>query len=140
MTQQYFDMAAVVVAQVAVFTGKTEEQVFEEIMTSTLVKRAYDDTLESAEVVKSAKRIREILKEFFPIEETSENFTQLKFCVRNYKPDGRKRRKRLFGGTKFNYEKSPINNLAENCVTNMTCYVFNTYSGTIPIHPNGWKP
>jgi hypothetical protein len=137
MTQQYFDMMAVMVAQVAVYKGESEEETFSELLPN--INHSYDDPLESGEVVKAAKKIRKIVKEFLPIEETSGNFTQLKFCVKNYEAGGKKRKKSIFGGTKLNYEKSSIQNKADLCIRNMACYVMDTSSGRIPFAPDGWK-
>ena len=137
MTQPYFDMIAVLVAQVSVYKGESEEEVFSELLPNLM--HSYDDPLELKEVVRAAKKIREIMKDFFLIEETSGNFTQLKFCLKNYEPGGKRKKKRLLAGAWFNYEKNPLQNKADECIKNILCYVMNTNSGKIPIHPDGWK-
>jgi hypothetical protein len=91
------------------------------------------------EVVSAATKIREIVRKWAPCEESAGNFTQLKYCTKVYEPDGRTRRKRLLAGTKFNYEKTPIINKVDKCITNMACYIMHTTSGKIPFVPDGWR-
>ena len=135
MTQGYFNMIAVSVAQVAVHTGKSEHDTLKELLPN--LDHPYADPLEVSEIGRVAKEIREMVKGMF-MSEAAGNFTQLKYCIKHYGIDGKKLRKRIFGGARFVHEKVEIQNKADMCLRDIACHMLNSTSGKTPLAPDGW--
>jgi hypothetical protein len=67
------------------------------------------------------------------------NCTQLQFCIKEYHPDGSKKKMKLFNGTFFNYENQQIPEKVKNCMRHILSYHLHIMNGVIPIAPAGWK-
>lgn len=102
-------------------------------------KDSYKDETLVKDISDAGREIALLLEKAFPREEQLNQLTQIQFCIKKYNPDGTKIPFRIFNGVLFSAEKSPIQNLAKNCVADVTAYMSLVSKGTIPKMPIGWK-
>jgi hypothetical protein len=137
MTQEIFDMCAVTAAKVGSGTEKSIEKAADLIAqnyTST-----YADTNLAQDIALAAHKAIKFMEDSLPQGSMVANCTQLQFCIKEYNPDGKKKRKKLLGGTLFNYEKRPIPDKVKGCITNLLAYHLYILNGNIPMAPENWR-
>lgn len=91
------------------------------------------------EIEETAKQLLEIMHSQFTEEQLPSAMTQLQYLIKNYKLDGKKKRMRILGGTRFTRSKLPNPNRSENCIRNLLVYHAGTMSGMFPVAPSGWS-
>ncbi|NBB80232.1 MAG: hypothetical protein GVY36_12455 [Verrucomicrobia bacterium] len=137
MPQDVFNLCVVTAAKASAFTGKSIEQVSDEI-TSSYVD-AFSDHKISKDVARAATMTREYISEYFPGGDEISKLTHLQFCIQNYLEDGQPKPKAYFSGTAFRYEKSELKQKPAECGCNLGNFILRTQDGTIPFVPDGWS-
>lgn len=137
MPQDLFDMAVVTAIKLHMLTGDPLDQMCDQIC------RQYqnsfpDDASMGSEVEESSQQVLKMMRSQFKDEQLSSAMTQLQFCITGYELDGKKKRKRLFGGTWFSRSKSRNPNRVKDCLRNMMVYHTGTMTGMFPVAPAGW--
>lgn len=99
-------MFAVSAAHIAVVSGKNIDEATQLILSN--YEGAYIDRNLANDVVEASNKVKEFLVGVLPEETLPGNLTQMQFCIKHFNPDGSQKRKKLFGGTFFNKEKSEI--------------------------------
>ena len=97
----------------------------------------YDDTGVGIEIEETSRKLLDWGKSF------GDDYLkflvfQLQYCSLTFTPEGKKRRKRLFGGTLFNKDKFRNPDRSKHCLRNMMIYFMGTTSGRFPSVPEGW--
>jgi len=137
VSQEMFNMFAVSAAKISAGTGKTLEE------STALVVSYYEGTYRDQNLARdieiAAKKVKDYMLAVLPPETLSGNLTQMQFCIKNYKLDGTKKRKKIWDGTFFNKEKKEIENKIQNCLASVATYHTLVVGGSIPIAPQGWS-
>lgn len=98
----------------------------------------YADLNLAGDIAAAVEQITSFLTSVFPPNTLIGNCTQLQFCIKKYYRNGSKKRKKLFGGTFFNAEKTELSEKVKTCVSNIAAYHLRVIDGTLPITPIGW--
>ncbi len=77
-------------------------------------------------------KVLELMRTITKDEQLPATMAQIQYCIKNYEPSGRKRRKRLLSGTFFNKEKARNPNRAKGCASNVIIYCSGSLNGTFP--------
>jgi hypothetical protein len=119
-------------------TGKPLDHVCVEIC--SFYKDSFPDDADfEREIQETSGKLLKAMRLQFKDKLLASAMTQLQFCIVNYELDGKKKRKRLLGGTWFTRAKSPNSNRAKDCLRNVTVYHTGTMTGMFPIAPDGWS-
>lgn len=135
--QSTFNTATVIATEHLMFNPPAFLDVLFKIAES--FRESYKDENIVKDIGEAGREIALLLEKTFPREELHNQFAQLQFCIKKYKPDGTKRPFRIFNGVLFSAEKSPIQNLAKDCVADIAAYISLVSKGAIPKMPLGWK-
>ncbi|MDD2762135.1 MAG: hypothetical protein PHH11_17805 [Methylomonas sp.] len=135
--QEMFNMFAVSAAKISAASNKSIREATALIMNN--YQGAYLDANLAKDVETAANGVTEFMLGILPPETLTGNLTQMQFCIKNFNPDGTRKRKRIFGGTFFNKEKSEIRNKVQSCKANIATYHMLVIGGSIPIAPQGWS-
>jgi hypothetical protein len=136
MPQDVFNLCAVTAAKVTGFTGKSIEQVSQEI-TSGYIHTFSDQNL-SKEVAEAASSIREYIREYFVGTDEVRKLTHLQYCIDNYDVEGQLRQKSFLSGTSFKHETNEIKFKPHVCSCNIANLILRIEDQTIPNPPDGW--
>lgn len=138
MPQDLFDMAMVTAVKIHMMTGDPLGQVCGQICRS--YQNSFPDDADfEREIEETSGKLLEAMRSQFKDEQLSSAMTQLQFCITNYELDGKKKRKRLLGGTWFTRSKSPNPSRAKDCLRNMMVYHTGTMTGMFPVASTGWS-
>jgi hypothetical protein len=135
--QEMFNMLAVSAAKISAASDESIGEATDLIMGN--YEGTYLDAYLAQEVENAANKVKDFMLNALPPETLVGNLTQMQYCIKNYNPDGTKKRKKLFGGTWFNRENAEINDKVKNCVANVATYHMLVIGGSIPIAPQGWS-
>jgi len=138
MPQHLFDMAVVTAVKMHMITGDCLGQICGRIF-QHYQSSFPDDADLQREIEETSGELLDAMRLQFKDEQLSSTMPQLQYCITNYELDGRKKRKRLLGGTWFTRSKSRNPNRAKNCMRNMMVYHTGTMTGMFPVAPNGWS-
>lgn len=136
--QYIFNMCAVTAAKTAASSDRTIGEAAR--LLSNNYERSYADRELHEDIELAGKEVAEFIKSVLPVESFVSNMIQLQYTIVNYEPSGKKRRKKMFGGTWFNKEKSQIPNKVEVCKANIATYHLLLVGGSLPLAPRGWSP
>lgn len=137
MPQYLFNICAVTAAKIAVSSDKTLEEAAQ--ILSDNYKNSYDDQNLERDISKAAHEVIDFMDSALPGSSMTANMTQLQFTIVNFEPDGKKRAKKIFGGTWFNKQKDQIHNKVEQCKVNIATYHLLLVGGSLPLAPSGWS-
>lgn len=137
MPQEVFNLCAVTTAKMSAMTGAAIEG-YALKMADAHRTYADDPIYLAADIESSAEKIISFLSSLFPKEVIPGACTQLQYCIKHFCTDGSKKRRRIFGGSLFNYERSEISNKVKQCTTTIATYHAAVVSGLIPLTPDGW--
>jgi hypothetical protein len=138
MPQDVFDMSIVTIVRLHVSAGNSLDDLCTMIWQG--YERSYRDDVNCKHEMRiTSGKLLEMMQTQFKKELIPSVMLQLQFCIVNYEPDGKRRRKKLLGGTFFNRMKSPNPNRSEDCLANMCIYHLGTTSGKFPLAPKGWS-
>lgn len=139
MPQELFEMCAVSVARWHLESNK--ERSIEEL--SKLISSQYEgdyanDGFEK-QIADAAQDIIRTLDSQFSTEEMPAALRQMQYCIKNFHPNGKRKRKRFFDGTWFRADKkSGATDRVERCVKDIFIYHVGAMTGIIPLAPNDW--
>ena len=109
MPERVFEYGAISIAMLHVGTGRPIEEMARTVFQNYEGSYLDDNVLE--QWIEAAGEAVEAIDRLFPdIDDKDEKVGTLKTLqqsVKNYAPDGKKRRKKVLGGTRFNKEKEP---------------------------------
>ena len=131
ITQGGFDMNAASAALISEESSKTIGEVVELINRTT----SFKDKNLSQDIEIAATKIQNFALGVLPSEALTAYLAQMQFCIKNYNPDGTKKRKKILNGEFFNKEKKEITNKVKNCIANIGMYHTLIIHGSIPIVP-----
>ncbi len=138
MPQHVFDMGVVTAIRHHTATGNSLHEVCRQIFSG--YRNSFPDDADfEREIEETSGKFLKAMRSQFKDEQMPAAMKQLQFCIVNYELDGKKKRKRLFGGTWFTRSKSPNPNRAKDCLRNVTVYHTGTMTGMFPIAPDGWS-
>jgi hypothetical protein len=129
-------MCAVTAAKISAASKRPVEDVASELTSSY---SEYQDRSLATEIAEAAYNISGFIQKELPPESIVGNLTQIQFCIKNYHPNGNKKRSRILGGTFFNKERKELEDKVKQCVANVATYHYLVINGTIPIAPQGWS-
>lgn len=135
--QYMFNICAVTTAKIAASNGKPIREAAN--LLANNYKKSYDDINLEDDILTAAINVTEFIKSSIPGNSIPGCMTQLQYTIVNFEPSGRKRRKRLFGGTWFNKEKSEIKDKVQQCKINIATYHILLIGGSLPLVPDGWS-
>ncbi|MCY1302270.1 hypothetical protein D9M70_519200 [compost metagenome] len=135
--QYMFNICAVTAAKIAASSGKPVREAAN--MLATNYKESYDDMNLEDDILAAAINVTEFIKSSLPGSSIPGCMTQLQYTIINFEPDGKKRRKKIFGGTWFNKERDEIKDKVQRCKVNIAIYHMLLISGTLPLAPDGWS-
>lgn len=131
ITQENFNMKAVSAALISAESGKTIGEVVALINRST----SFKDKNLAQDIEIAANKVKDFALGVLPPEALTAYLAQMQFCIKNYNPDGTKKRKKILNGEFFNKEKEEITNKVKNCVANIGMYHVLVIAGSIPFAP-----
>ena len=138
MPQHVFDVCVITAVKIHTMTGDSLDHVCAQICKS--YQRSYpDDANFEREMEETSGQVLEMMRSQFEDEQLPSAMTQIQFCITNYELNGKKKRKRLLGGTWFTRSKSRSPDRAKDCLRNVMVYHTGTVTGMFPIKPNGWS-
>lgn len=137
MTQQLFNMCAVSTAKISVATSHPVEVAAAQLAENYAC--SYQDEDLAQDIAFAATKVSELMRGVWPPDALVGSLTQLQFCIKYYDPSGKKIRRKLFSGTWFNKESTPIQDKVEKCVANIATFYILVLNGTIPPAPDGWN-
>ena len=138
MPQHVFDVAVVTAVKLHMMTGDSLDHVCAQICRS--YQHSYPDDPDFArEIEETSGKLLEMMRSQFKDEQLPSAMAQIQFCITNYELDGKKKRKRLLGGTWFTRSKSRNPLRAKDCLRNLIVYHTGTMTGMFPIAPTGWS-
>jgi hypothetical protein len=135
--QELFNMCAVTAAKISCHDGQTTFSAAELIAAE--YGRSYQDNDLTAEVNDAAIQVSQFLADALPNGSLASACTQMQFCIKHFKLDGKRKRKKILGGVWFSGENQEISNKVDKCIANIATYHFLVIGGTIPIAPKGWS-
>lgn len=135
MPQDVFDMCAVTAARFQDADEVGIEEFARRI--AERYRRDYIDDGFEVDVISAAHHLVKLMEGFFPGQKVSASLRQIQYCIKRFRPDGRK--KPFFQGQWFNQQKSPLNDRVKKCVSNVAVFHLGTLSGKFPIAPEGWS-
>jgi hypothetical protein len=138
MPQHLFDMAVVTTVKIHTMTGEPLSQNCSQIC-QRYQSSFPDDASIERDLDETSQHLLRMMRSQFKDEQLPAAMTQLQFCITNYELNGRKKRKRLLGGTWFTRSKFPNPNRAKNCLQNIMVYYTGTMTGMFPLAPSDWS-
>lgn len=135
--QEMFNMLAVTALKIS--TAKNQTILSASEMLASHYSRSYQDSNLRIEIHDAAEKISGFLSEALPNGSLGSACTQMQFCIKHYKLDGSKKRRKILGGVWFSGEKQEVENKVMNCAANIITYHMLVVGGTIPIAPKGWS-
>jgi len=137
ITQELFNMCSVMALKISCAKGSSIREASN--LVASHYSSDYSDTHLTASIESAALSIKEFMEESLPEGDMIENCTQLQFCIKEYNPDGTKKKKKFFGGTFFNNESKEISDKPKMCMRDILAYHLNIMNGAIPIAPANWR-
>ena len=132
MPQRVFDCCAIFVAKCYYDDEVDESDIIAKLVGS--YQNAYVDDRELLnDIDEAAKKVLELVRTAFPDKSLYSVFEQLSFLSEKYELDGRKRRRKILGGTMFNKEKQYNTERVKECVKNVLVYHTGTMTGFFPL-------
>jgi hypothetical protein len=136
MPQYVFNLCSVTAAKAC---SSDEASLYDIAKTlSDNYKSSYADNDLMEDIIMAASNIIKFINSEFPDSSTYANLFQLQYTIANFEPNGKTRKKRFFGGTFFNNEKTQILNKVEQCIANIVTYHILIIQGALPIAPKNW--
>lgn len=139
MPQGIFDLGAVTIAWINMAAGSPLEQMAESLAES--YRRLYPEEGLVGEWISAASKIDSVLETFFPgigKKEKAAILRQLQYCVKEFNPDGTKRKKNFFRKTKYIDEKERNQKRVGQFLINLICYHLRIQNGSLPFMPPKW--
>lgn len=137
MPQQLFNMCAVSTAKIAAASGQSTSEVGRQVTAAYM--RTYQDQHLEEDVSDAANQVSGFIQSVLPPQSLVANLTQIQFCIKHYRTNGKKRLPSLLGGTFFNRMGSPVPDKVKQCVAEVATYHMLVMAGTIPLAPAGWS-
>lgn len=137
MPQYIFNMCAVTTAKIASSSEKTTKEAAK--ILSDNYKKSYDDVNLEDDIALAADQTIAFMESALPGSSSPANMNQLQYTIINFEPDGKKRKKGIFGGTWFNKEKRQIENKVQQCKLHVSTYHLLLVGGSLPLAPQDWS-
>ena len=135
--QELFNMIAVTALKISTISGESLASVSESVTKN--YSRTYQDSNLCNEIIDSAEKIESFLTEALPEGSLRSACTQMQYCIKNFKSDGSKKRKKILNGAWFSGENQEIENKVGRCAAIIITYHLLVVGGKIPIAPKGWS-
>lgn len=136
MPQDVFDMAVATSVKLHVGNGIPVPELLDQI--GRPYAKAYPGDDFYGELSDAVEKILKSFRSKLEDEQLPSAMTQMQFCLKNFHADGRRKKKRLFGGTLFTRSKEPVPNRVDRCVLNLIKFHAGTEHGLFPRAPAGW--
>jgi hypothetical protein len=138
MPQRVFNAGALAIAILHLMNGMEIEKLVAKLAEG--YRRSFkDDKVFEEELIQATIELINVFSNQFPREQLSSAFHQLQFCAVNYDRQGKKIRKKIFGGTIFTKVKKPNPTRIQDCVRDMIIYHTFSMNGHVPLAPDGWS-
>lgn len=130
MTQVLFNTCSIVAAKCHY---DDEVELISELVGS--YQGAYmDDTELLNDIEDAAKKVLELVRKAVPDRDLHPVFIHLRVLAENYELDGRKRKRKILGGTFFNKERRYNRGRVKECVRDVLVYHTGSMTGFFPLY------
>ena len=102
-------------------------------------RKSYDDKNLEDEIATAASKVTQFMESVLPNSSLPRNLTQIQYSIVHFEPNGSRRKKKLFGGTWFNKERTELPNKIDQCAANVATYHLLIVGGSLPLAPDGWS-
>lgn len=137
MPQYMFNLCAITAGRLAELSENTIEYYGNYFQKQ--YENDYDDLYLERDIPEAAKAIIAFVEKELPNASLPATLTQLQYSVSKYQPNGKKRKKKIFGGTFFNKIEHPPDDRIMECKKEIILYHTLLITGVLPLVPEGWS-
>lgn len=137
MPQEVFNMCAVTAAQLSAFAKVPIETSAAEL--ARAYEESYRDSDLAQDIAAAAEKVTSFMREFFQPQLIVGALTQMQFCIKHYKTDGRRKRLKILGGAFFQKERNALPDKVARCLADVAIFHVGTLNGKFPSAPEGWS-